>query len=146
MISDTVTRRILVGLLAFGAVSSFGGAALAIFFGGGGVPPEYLDGSPFTSFLVPGLVLGIIVGGTQLAGAVGLLLRSQAGLLLAAIAGFGMIVWIFVELAIIREYSWLQTAYLTVGIAELVLVLALLGITPAIARPARGRRASTESR
>ncbi|SDZ42684.1 hypothetical protein [Herbiconiux ginsengi] len=146
MISDTVTRPVLVGILALGAVSSFGGAVLAIFFDGGGVPHEYLEGSAFTSFLVPGLVLGVVVGGTQLAGAVTLLLRPRAGIVLSAVAGFGMIIWIFVEIAVIREYSWLQTAYLAVGIAELVLVLALLGITPSIARPARGLRATTESR
>jgi hypothetical protein len=146
MISDIVTRRVLVGILTLGAVSSFGGAVLAVFFDGGGVPDEYLEGSAFTSFLVPGLVLGIVVGGTQLAGAVTLLLRPRVGLVLSAVAGFGIIIWIFVEIAVIREYSWLQTAYFAVGIAELVLVLALLGITPSIARPATGLRTSTESR
>ncbi|MCS5716553.1 hypothetical protein N1027_00195 [Herbiconiux sp. CPCC 205763] len=146
MISDTLTRRVLVGILLFGAISSFGGAVVAIFFGGGGVPADYLEGSAFTSFLMPGLVLGVIVGGTQLAGAVTLLLRPRAGIVVTAIAGFGMIIWIFVEIAVIREYSWLQTAYFAVGIAELVLVLALLGITPSIVRPAKGLRTTTESR
>jgi hypothetical protein len=146
MISDTLTRRVLAGILAFGALSSFAGAVLAIFFDAGGAPPEYLEGSVFTSFLVPGLVLGVVVGGTQLAGAVTLLMRRRSGIVLAAVGGFGMIIWIFVEIAIIREYSWLQTAYFAVGIAELVLVLALLGITPSIARPAKGLRTMTESR
>jgi hypothetical protein len=48
--------------------------------------------------------------------------------LLSAIAGFGMLIWIFVELAIIRRYSWLQAAYFALGVMELILVFALLGI------------------
>jgi hypothetical protein len=45
--------------------------------------------------------------------------------------------WIFVELAIIRQYSWLQTAYFGLGALELILVLALLGVIPALVDPLR---------
>jgi hypothetical protein len=55
--------------------------------------------------------------------------------LLSAIAGFGMLIWIFVELAIIRQYSWLQSAYFALGVLELTLVLALLGILPILVVP-----------
>lgn len=119
-------------LLIFGAVSSFGGAVLAIVFNGAGVPLEHLADTPFSTFLLPGLVLGVIVGGTQLGAAVGLLMRRQWALLVAAVAGFGMLIWNFVELAIIG-YSWLQSVYFALGVFELALVLALLGIAPAIA-------------
>jgi hypothetical protein len=43
-----------------------------------------------------------------------------------------MLIWTFVELAVIKQYSWLQTAYFVLGGLELILVLALLGITPAL--------------
>jgi hypothetical protein len=65
------------------------------------------------------------------------LARRRAGLLLSAIAGFGMLIWIFVELAIIRQYSWLQAAYFIVGGLELILVLAVLGVIPALVAPIR---------
>ena len=79
---------------------------------------------------MPALILGVVVGGTQLAAAVALLTSRYSALLLSAVAGFGMLIWIFVELAIIRQYSWLQTAFFTFGVLELILVLALLGIAP----------------
>jgi hypothetical protein len=60
-------------------------------------------------------VLGAVVGGTQLAAAVMLLAKRRMALLLFAVAGFGMLIWIFVELAIIRQYSWLQAAYFSLG-------------------------------
>jgi hypothetical protein len=79
----------------------------------------------------------VVVGGTQLAAAVALLARCRAALPLSAIAGFGMLIWIFVELAIIRQYSWLQAAYFGLGGLELILVLAVLGVTPALVAPLR---------
>jgi hypothetical protein len=124
---------ILVALLIFGAVSSFGGAVLAILFNGAGFPLEHLAGTWFSSFLVPGLILGIIVGGTQLAAAFALLTRRRWALLAAAVAGFAMLIWIFTELAIIG-YSWLQSVYFGLGTLELILVLALLGIAPAFVK------------
>lgn len=43
-----------------------------------------------------------------------------------------MMMWIFVELAIILQYSFLQTLYFGLGGLELILVLVLLGIVPRI--------------
>lgn len=121
-------HRMLVGLLFFGALSAAAGAVLGVAANGAGVPLAYLEGSPFTSYVVPGLILGIVVGGTQLAAAIALATKRPRALLLAAIAGFGMQIWIFTELAIIKEYSWLQTTYFALGVLELALVLVLLGI------------------
>lgn len=52
-----------------------------------------------------------VVGGTPLAAAITLLRKQRRGLLLSAIAGFGMSIWAFTELAIMGEYSPLQAAY-----------------------------------
>jgi hypothetical protein len=122
---------LLVSLLFFGAVSSFGGAVLAIIFNGAGVPLDHLEGTWFSSLLVLGLVLGVVLGGTQLAAATGLLKRRRWALLVSAVAGFAMLIWIFTELAVLG-YSWLQGVYFGLGMMELILVLALLGIAPGV--------------
>ena len=131
-VPNRIVSGVLIALLLFGAVSSFGGAVLAIAFDGAGVPQEWLANSPFASYLLPGLILGVIVGGTQLVAAIALLTRRHWALLMAAIAGFGMMTWIFVELAIILQYSFLQTLYFGLGGLELILVLVLLGLVPGI--------------
>jgi hypothetical protein len=136
-ISNRIVVRILIALVLFGALSSLAGAVLALAANGGGVPVEYLANGPFSSYVAPGLILGVVVGGTQLAAAAALLAGRRAALLLAAVAGFGMLIWIFAELAIIRQYSWLQTAYFVLGGLELILVLALLGVIPALVAPLR---------
>lgn len=124
------TRTALLVLLLFGALSAFAGAVMAIVFKGAGVPLEYLQGSPFGSFLVPGIILGVLVGGTQAVAAGSLMAHRRASMRWAAVAGFGMIIWVFVELAIILEYSFLQTIYLGLGMLELVLVFLMLEIAP----------------
>jgi hypothetical protein len=130
-----IVTRLLAALTLFGALSALAGAVLAIAANGAGVPLQYLANSPFPSYAVPGFILGVVVGGTQLAAAIALLRRQRIALLLSAIAGFGMLIWIFVELVIIRQYSWLQSAYFALGVLELILVLALLGILPILVVP-----------
>jgi hypothetical protein len=126
----SIGARLLATLTLFGALSAFTGAVLAVAANGAGVPLEYLANSPFRTYVVPGVILGVVVGGTQLAAATALLRKQPGALLLSAIAGFGMIIWIFVELAIIRQYSWLQSTYFALGALELILVFCLLGIIP----------------
>jgi hypothetical protein len=123
-----MARRILGILLWFGVVSAVSGGILGVFANGAGVPLSYLQHTPFASYLIPGLVLGVVVGGTQLTAAILLHRAHPYGLPAAAAAGFGMIIWIFVELAVISEYSPLQAVYLAVGVSEVLLVLAALGL------------------
>jgi len=145
--SSTPFVRSLQALALFGAVSALMGSILGVVFNGAGVPPEYLARSPFTSYFIPGIILGLVIGGTQIAAAIALLARKAMALLLSAIAGFGMLIWIFAELAMIKQYSWLQTAYFALGTLELILVLALLGIAPTLVEPLHSahRRSSASS-
>jgi len=136
-LSNRTVLGILAALTVFGALSAFVGAALAVAANGAGVPLEYLAHSPFSSYVVPGLFLGVIVGGTQLAAAVTLITKRRSALLLSAVAGFGMLIWIFVELAVIKQYSWLQTAFFMFDFLELILVLALFGVVPTLVYPLR---------
>jgi hypothetical protein len=136
-VSNHVAAWTLTALVAFGALSAAVGAVLAIAANGAGVPLEYLRNSPFSSYFIPGLILGVVVGGTQLAAAMALLARRGTALLLAAVAGFGVLLWISVQLAMSQLFSWLQAAYFLLGGLALVLVLALLGIAPTLVQPWR---------
>jgi hypothetical protein len=131
---SSVARVSLLVLQALVAVTAIaGGAALIL----GALDPElatlltpptaYLEGSPFSSYLVPGLLLAIVVGGTQ---AVAFLLgvtRSDLDLLGAAAAAIGLLIWVFVQMMFI-PFSFLQALYFGLGIAETGLVLVALGI------------------
>ena len=93
------------------------------------VPPgDYLVGTPFSSYLIPGLVLGVVVGGLHVAAFVLELSRSNWRTLAAATAGFALLIWIFVQMVFI-PFSFLQAVYFVAGLAEIGLVMLVLGIT-----------------
>ena len=62
-------RHALGGLLAFGALNAFAGGYYGL-SGAPGVPVEWLEGSPFSDYTVPSLILFIVVGGSLLIAAV----------------------------------------------------------------------------
>lgn len=90
-------------------------------------PVSYLQGTPFSSFLVPGLVLAVVVGGLHTAAFVLGVRRRPYRLVVAAVAGFGLLIWIFVQMVYI-PFSFLQALYFAFGILELGLTLLALGI------------------
>jgi len=76
-----------------------------------------LAGSPFSDYLVPGLILGGFFGvGSLVAAGLGLR-RSPMAPFLAFTIGCGQMAWIVIELAIIREFSFLQPTMFAIGLA-----------------------------
>ena len=132
----STVRWALIVLCLFQAVSALGGGVGILVADGMGMPAHFLEGGPFTSFVWPGLILLVVVGGTQAVSAGLLLRRRESGLLWSAVAGFGMIIWIFVETVMIGGFSWLQALYFITGIAQLTLVLTLLGLVAWLPRAA----------
>lgn len=139
MIDNRLARTALLCLQAFvGVTAVAGGGALMIGSLDPGLAtaitpsPEYLRGSPFSSYLVPGAVLAIVLGGVHLLSFAWLLRRQRWALLAAAVAAFDTLIWIFVQMIII-PFSVLQAVYFTAGLAEVGFLLLLLGVTRAAA-------------
>lgn len=127
-------RIALIVLHGFVAVTALGGGTALVV---GAVNPRlasvltppaaYLDGSPFSSYLVPGFVLGGVIGGIHLLAAGAQLGRSPRAAAWSAVAAFGILIWIFVQMVYI-PFSLLQLAYFVLGIAQCALVMIALGI------------------
>lgn len=126
----------LAAVTMFNALSALAGGIAILATGGLGMPSSMLDGSPFSGFIWPGVILLVVIGGSQVVATVLLLGRHPSALLWSAVSGFGMVIWIFVETGIIRGFSWLQAVYFATGILQLVLVLALLGVAGWLPRAA----------
>lgn len=75
-----------------------------------------LAGSPFPDYLVPGLILGGLFGvGSLIVAALGI--RGWPGAPYLAFAiGCAQMIWIVVELAIIREFSFLHPTCFAIGL------------------------------
>ena len=66
-----------------------------------GMPLSMLEGSPFSDFLVPGLILLIVVGLPPLVAVYGLAGRRRWGRWFAIVAGAGLVIWIITEVVLL---------------------------------------------
>jgi len=124
----SITYWSLVSVAIFNALSAIGGGIGMIVAEGLSMPKSMLADTPFTTFTIPGLILLVVVGGTQLSAVVLLFARRESALLWSAVAGFGMLIWIISEIGFIHAFTWAQTIYVVSGLVQLILVFVLLGV------------------
>ena len=107
---------VCLGLLGLGALA--GGIALVVRPDGSvmGFDVAILAGSPFPDFLVPGLILGGLFGIGSLAVAGIGLRRWHVAPFLAFGVGIGQVIWIPVQLSIIKEVSFLHPTCYAIGL------------------------------
>jgi hypothetical protein len=118
-------------LLFFLGVSAVAGG-VGLVFGNEMFPSGWIDEIPVvTSWLVPGLVLGVGFGIGSLVVGFGMVRRRQSRWLgflecwtgehwswtATLVIGFAHMVWIGLELIYLPSYSWLQAIYGAVGLA-----------------------------
>ncbi|HEY3061949.1 MAG TPA: hypothetical protein VGL99_23480 [Chloroflexota bacterium] len=132
--SSRLERLAIEVVVMFVALSALGGG-VGLLGGGLAFPPEWLAGTPFTSYTVPGVILGLAVGGSALAAFVLMLLRHPWGIPVAAAAGAIEVGWIVGELILVgtRGNVMLALQVLYFGAGAIVAVLAvhlLLGSDP----------------
>jgi hypothetical protein len=94
-------------------------------------PAQWLIGTPFRSYLIPGLILTVIVGGSATVAALTLLCKSVEGGFLSIIAGVILTGWLIGErlilpkAAFVPQFFWLETIYIA---AALLMVLPSLAV------------------
>jgi hypothetical protein len=134
------TQTILMILLAFLGLGAIGGGGVLIISPSGelmGMPLSLLDRSPFTNFLVPGIILFGVLGLMPCLLIVALLKKpvskvadqfnffsdmhwSWAYCIYVAIA---LIIWIQIEMVVIYGIHWSQTFYMFLAITILFVAL-----------------------
>jgi hypothetical protein len=114
------TRIILGVLLLIVALNAFGGGWYAL-AGAENVPLEWLEGSPFDSYFIPGLFLLVVVGGMCLISALMLFFNAKKAMAVTRIAGGVLLGWILIQLLIIGYVSFLQPTILTAAVIVLIL-------------------------
>ena len=122
--SQKLIRYTLGTLLAFGALNAFAGGYYAI-AGAEGVPLEWLRGSPFTNYRIPGLILFVVVGGAFLTASIAVFANahSSKAATYGAVAIVG--IWLLVQVSTIGYVSWMQPTTAIVSLIMLSLGIAL---------------------
>lgn len=112
-----LARRLLIGLHAvLGVLAVAAGQALARHPSGKPLTFEvdWLDGSPFKDYRVPGLFLAVVIGGANLVSTVLLWRRDPLGSLVSLGTGVLLLVWIAIQTAIIGFRDWTQGMWIAV--------------------------------
>jgi hypothetical protein len=111
---------------------------LQIFIGLGGVPSglilalnpsgsgmgfslDLLQGTPFSSYLIPGLFLFTVNGVATLGGGVATFLKYRYSGEIAIALGALLMAWIVIQVGLIGLVHWMQPLYLGLGLIELIL-------------------------
>src|SRR3954466_12371614 len=104
--SESAPRGLIALIVLVGAMAFMCGIGLII--NGLGMPEAELDGTPFSSYLIPGLGLCLVVGGSLLGA--GWLAHRQSPLASLATLGAGCVLlgWIIVEAVLIDAGRALQ--------------------------------------
>jgi hypothetical protein len=126
------TRITIFVLVVFGALTTLAGG-IGLLTGAIAAPLEWLQGSPFVDYTIPGLALAIIVGGSMLLAAATIFTGREIGVLASGFAGLAMMIFEIVEVVVIDPFAGsslslaitLQVFYFALGLAIFVLALIL---------------------
>jgi hypothetical protein len=113
------TRILLIVLNLFLGLSAVAGG-IQLLEGTYAPSVDLLAGSPFDSYIIPGLALGMIVGGSAFFAAVLLICKSRFALLASVAAGLIIMFFEFVEILVIGSPAGpafaLQVFYFGLGV------------------------------
>ena len=138
---STTARNILISLLLFLGVSAIGGGLLLIISPSGkllgGLPLSILEHSPFSNFLIPGIILFFILGLSPCLISIALIKKPLNELAekfnlfkdmhwawsFSIYIAFALIIWIQVETIFVQGVGWLQTFYMLYAIPIIVFAI-----------------------
>lgn len=106
--------------LLTGLAAVIGGGLLVVRPDGGwlGMSRTLLEPTPFGSFLIPGLVLTLVVGGSQVAAGLALAQRRKNDVQLALGAALVLAGWIAIQALMLGVVIWLQPLIFLIAILE----------------------------
>lgn len=115
----------LLGALVLGTTAVPSGGLLLADPSGAtmGLEQEWLAGTPFGSYLVPGLALFAVLGGGSFVVLYGVLRRRTWAWPAATLLGVALVAWITTQVALLRMFHVLQVIYGLLGLALLALAL-----------------------
>lgn len=120
--------RILFILHAFVGIGGMAGGLAAILNPQSpmGITVDALKYSPFSSFLVPGILLfGVIGLGNVLCAAI-LLLKSRFKGYTSSVTGWALVIWIIVQCIMLRAVNYLHVIFFVIGLVQAVLSMSIL--------------------
>ena len=114
-------RALLELFVAFWAFAG----GIGMMGGGLELPSEWLEGTPFSDYFIPGLILFIVVGGSMLAASFAVWSRNRFAGPASLVVGSILLFWITVQVVLIGYRSWMQPTFFAFGLAVVALSIPL---------------------
>ncbi|MEX1132874.1 MAG: hypothetical protein WEC15_06590 [Flavobacteriales bacterium] len=119
-----MVRWILFLLLLFNGISAVVAGAMLAYTPDGTtmeMPLSWLDHSPFRSYRIPGLILFSVIGLGSLVAAALLLKPQKNSGRFPQMAGGALVVWILVQMIMLRTVLPIHISFLVIGVLIIVL-------------------------
>jgi hypothetical protein len=122
-----IVTLLLAILLLFTGFISVISSTVMIATNGMGMPLEWLDGTAFASYLVPGLILLIVIAGVTTLAGILLIKKKKGAHEVVAASGFGLLIWLFTEMYILEKMGshFLHAIIFTEALVILIAVIIL---------------------
>jgi hypothetical protein len=106
---------ILHALVGIGAM---GGGMMAILNpeGPGGMPTDALNNSPFSDYLIPGIILFAVIGLGNVFCALTIILKSNYQGYISSIFSWALVIWIIVQCIMLRLVVSLHVIFFIIGL------------------------------
>ena len=126
-----ISKLLAILLIFTGVASIISGIWLIIANGMPGFSISWLEGTVFKSYLIPGLILALVIGGVTILAGVLLIMRKNGAIEAAAASGFGLLIWLFTEMYILTAISgsFLHAIFFTEALVILIATMILLRLT-----------------
>lgn len=116
---------LLASLVFLGGGAIYGGVSFILDPTGGmlGIPSQWIQDSPFGSYLIPGVFLLVVLGVGSFVTVFGIARRRVWAWPVGIALGIVTVLWIVVQYGVIQQYFFLQPVIAGVGTAIVALLL-----------------------
>ena len=112
--------RLLFVLHLFVGVGAMAGASMAILnpYTPGGMSTDSLNNSPFSNFLIPGIILFIVIGLGNIFSAISMIFKSKYQGYISSIFSWALVIWILVKCIMLRTVIYLHVIFFIIGLVQ----------------------------
>ena len=123
-----IINRLLLILHGFVGLGAMGGGMMAILNpdGPGGMAVDVLKNSPFSNFLIPGIILFAVIGLGNIFSSITVLLKSKYQGYISSVFGWALVIWIIVQCIMLQMVIYLHVIFFTIGLVQAILAMIIL--------------------
>lgn len=120
--------RVLFALHIFVGIGAVGGGLVPIIDPQTplGMPVEVLKNSPFSNYLIPGIILFTIIGLGNIFSAIMFHFKTRLQGYISSIFSWALVIWIVVQCIMINAVAFLHVLFFGIGLVQAIIAMLML--------------------